>query len=231
MGLYERLTGIDLADTAQKIHVHQFMAALGELDRGKVTRQQVVDGFGLTTGEGTELDTLTAKIRTPLEGYPLSGRITLTNVGTAYDTNSDSLSMPFVYLQGAGVTRVDLEMRVRKVGTGTQDWQVWDETNAVEAIGPGSLTSGSLSDAGGAADRTLQASRVFASALAPGVRKLRLRAKSSVATDDPIFLNAALLVFRVDTITSGVLHEVLLLAEDRLAPLTTIAALTARLGV
>jgi hypothetical protein len=122
-------------------------------------------------------------------------------------------------------------VRVRKVGTGTQDWQLWDETNGVEAIGSTTLTSGSLSDAGAAADRTLTGSRVFASPLTPGVRKLRLRARSSVAADDPVFLNAAMLVFRVDTITSAVLHEILLLAQMRLAPLHTEAALKTRLGV
>jgi hypothetical protein len=226
MSLYTRLMGT----TDPKIPVHAFMAALGEFERGKATRQQIMDGFGLSVGEGTELDTLTAKVRTPTEAYPLSGRVTLTNVGAAYDTGNDAQSFPFVYIQGAGVTRIDFEVRVRKVGTGTQDWQLWDETNGVEAIGSTTVTSGSLSDAGAAADRTLTGSRVFASPLAPGIRKLRVRVRSSTAADDPTFLNSSLLVFRVDTITSSVLHEVLLMAEDGMV-YTTEAALKTRLGV
>lgn len=231
MGLYERLTQIDLVPPDQPIHVHQFMAALGEFERGKMTRAQIVTGFNLSVAEGDELDALSAKVRTPLEAYTLGGRVTLTNVGANYDTTLDSQSLPFVYLQVAGVTQINIELRVRKVGTGTQDWQLWDDTTPIEAIGPGTLTSGSLSDAAGAGDHTLTASRVFASPLAPSVRKLRLRAKSSTAADDPIFLNAALLIFRVDTITADVLHHVLLMGQDRIAPLNSVAAVKARLGV
>jgi hypothetical protein len=227
MGLYERLIGT----AGPKIHVHTFMAALGEIERGKMSRAQIIAGFGLSASEETELDTLTAKVRTPLESYPMSGRVTLTNVGVNYDSTLDSQSLPFVYLQAAGVTRIDIDLRVRKVGSGTQDWQLWDDTTGVEAIGPGTLTSGSLSDSAAAGDHTLQASRVFASPLSPGIRKLRLRARSSTTQDDPVFLNGAIGVFRVDTITSWVLHEVLLLGEDRVAPYETAEAVKARLGV
>jgi hypothetical protein len=220
-----------LATDATKIPVHAFMAALGEAERGKLTRQQAIDAFALGAEDLAELDALIAKVRTPLEAYPLSGRVVLTNVGANYDTNNDSLSLPFVYVQGAGVTRIDAEIRTRKVGTGTQDYQLWDETNAAAAIDTATATSGSLSDAGAAGDRTLSASRVFSAPLSPGVRKLRLRAKSSVATDDPVFLNAAILLFRVDTITADVLHHVLLLGEEGVAPLNTAAAVRARLGL
>ena len=231
MPLYERLTGIDIGAAEQKLSVHAFMASLGEFERGQMSRAQVITGFGLSTEEEPELDTLTDLVRSPLEAYPLSGRVTLTNVGAAYDTNTDSQSLPFVWIQCAGITRVDLEVRVRKVGTGTQDWQLWDDTNAVAAIGPGALTTGSLSDAGAAADRTLTASRIFGAPLSPGVRKMRLRTRSSVATDDPTFLNAAMLLFRVNTITSNVLHELLLMAESGIAPYDTLSALRTRLGV
>jgi hypothetical protein len=224
VGLYERLIGPDPA----KIPVHNFMAALGEFERGKVTRAQVITAFELSGAEGTELDALTALVRTPLESYSLGGRVTLTNVGAAYDTNVDSQSLPFLYLQCAGITRVDIELRVRKVGTGTQDWQLFDDTSGVAAIGPGALTTGSLSDTNGAGDHTLVASRTFAAPLTPGVRKMRLRARSSVPADDPVFLAAALLLFRVDTITSVVLHEVLLLGEGGHY---TLAQVKTRLGV
>jgi hypothetical protein len=231
MPLYEKLIGLEFP----RIPLDVFMGMLGEVERGKITQQTVIDTFALSAGEQTELSALVALVRTPQEAYPLSGRVTLTNVGATYDANIDSQSLPFVYIQGAGVTRIDLEVRVRKVGTGTQDWQLFDDTNAIEAIGPATTTSGSLSDAGGAADRTLTGSRVFAAPLSPGVRKLRVRAKSSTAADDPVFLNAALLLFRVSTVTPDVLHQVLLYANwcrrRGIAPFNTVAAVKTRLGV
>jgi hypothetical protein len=227
VALYDRLMG--LADP--KLPVHQFMAALGEWERGKMTRAQVISAMTIQPTEEADLDTLANIVRTPLESYPLSGRVVLTNVGATYDANIDAQSLPFVWLQTAGVTRIDLEVRTRKVGTGTQDYQLWNETDGTIAIDSTVATTGSLSDAGAAADRTLTASRTFASPLAPGVKKLRLRAKSTVAADDPTFLNAAVLVFRVATITAEVLHQILLLAEYGSAPYTTVAAVKARLGV
>jgi hypothetical protein len=226
MALIDRL----LATDSTKIGVHAFISACGEWDRGKLTRQNVINAFGLTAGDEAELDALAAKVKTPQDAYPLSGRVTLTNVGANYDTNIDSQSLPFVYIQGAGVSRLDLEIRTRKVGAGTQDYQLWDETNAVAAIDTATATSGSLSDAGAAGDRTLSASRTFAAPLTPGVRKLRLRAKSTTAADDPVFLNASLLLWRVDTITADVLHQLLLLAESG-AAYATPTLLRARLGL
>jgi hypothetical protein len=224
MGLYERLAGTE----EPKISVHAFMSAMGEWERGKIGQPALVSAFGLSAGAETEAVALAAKMGTVHEPHAMSGRVTLTNVGSAYDTNDDSKSLPFVYVQAAGVSRIDIELRVSKIGTGTQDWQLWDDTNGVEALGPGSITSGSLSDAGAAAHKTLNASRVFGSPLAPGIRKLRLRSKSSVATDDPVFLNAAILLFRTDTISAAVLHEVLLLGE---AGLYTVAQVKSRLGI
>lgn len=226
MSLYTRLLG----QNGVKLPVHQFMAALGEAERGKITEGQIASALNLDAGEQTELSALLARIKTPLEGYGLHGRVTLTNVGTAYDTGIDSQSLPFIYLQQAGVTRLDIELRVRKVGTGTQDWQLWNETDAVAAIDTVTATTGTLSDPNGAADRTLNASRTFAAPLAAGVKKLRLRSKSSVSTDDPIFLNGAVLLFRVDKMTSMELHEVLCLAEGGYAYVTE-SALKTRLGV
>lgn len=227
MALIDRL----LASDNTKIHVHPFMSAMGEWERGKMTRQEVIDAFGLLAGDLTELDALNAKVRSVQDAYPFSGRVTLTNVGSAYDTNIESQSLPFVHVPCGGVNRIDIEVRHRKIGTGTQDYQLWDDTNSVVAIDTATATSGSLSDAGAAADRILTASRVFATPLAPGVRKLRLRARSTVAADDPIFLNASVLMWRVEMITADVLHQVLCLAEDGVAPLNTASAVRARLGL
>jgi len=54
MGLYERLMG----DEQPKIPVHQFTAAVAEKKRLKITTQQVIDAFGLSAGEQTEVATL-----------------------------------------------------------------------------------------------------------------------------------------------------------------------------
>jgi hypothetical protein len=211
-------------------HVHQFMAALGELERGKMTRAQVISAFGITQAEETELDALIAKVRTVQDSYPLSGQVTLTNVGTTYDTNTATQAMPFVWVQCAGITRIDLEVRSRKTAaqTGNIDYQLWDETNGISALDSTNATTGSLTHTGAAGDVSLVASRTFAAPLSPGVRKLRMRAKDTVAADDPVFLNAALLVTRVDTITADVLHQLLCLGEDGIYSAATIRS---RLGI
>lgn len=231
MALYPRLLGAE----SPKISVHAIMAAVGEQERGKLTRAQVLAAFGITAQEEADYDALAAKVKPTQETYPLSGRVTLTNVGATYDANTDSQSLPFIYIQRAGVRRIDMELRVRKVGTGTQHWQLWDETNGVSVLdsdpsGGNNLTSGSLSDAGAAADRTLNGSRTFAQPLSPQVVKLRVRARSTTAADDPLYLQGSILLFREDTITSDVLHQVLLLAREGYV-YTTEVDLKARLGI
>lgn len=56
MGLYQRITAPD--DT--KISVHRFGAALRQWAAGQLTRQQVIDAFGLTGTDVTDLDALVA---------------------------------------------------------------------------------------------------------------------------------------------------------------------------
>jgi len=56
MGLYQRITAVD----GTKIGVHRFGAALREWSAGGVTRQQVIDRFGLTGSEVTEVDAIAA---------------------------------------------------------------------------------------------------------------------------------------------------------------------------
>jgi hypothetical protein len=59
MGLVDRLyhTTQDPA-VGGKIGVHAFMAAMGELERGEVTRAQIVTAFNLSAEDETELDAL-----------------------------------------------------------------------------------------------------------------------------------------------------------------------------
>lgn len=227
-GLIERLCKTEPSPNGVNSHVHQFKAALGELERGKATRAQVIAAFGVTPAEEPELDAIIAKVRSVPEPVALPGRVVLTNVGNAYDATADAQALPFVVIESAGVTRIDLRVKHRKAGSGTHDYQLYDETNDVVALDSATATSGGLTDAAAAGDHSLTASRTFAAPLPPGLRELRLRVKSTTAADDPTFLGASVLVYRVDVITSEVLHEVLLLGEDGIL---TPAQVRTRLGL
>lgn len=56
MGLYQRITASD----GTKITVHRFGAALRQWAAGQLTRQQVIDSFGLAGDDITDLDALQA---------------------------------------------------------------------------------------------------------------------------------------------------------------------------
>ena len=99
MGLYERLCGTE----EPKLPIHQFMAALGEHDRGKMTRDQVVFAFSLSAAEQVELDTLIGKILNPPEVYNLGNYTLLTNVGSAYDAIQPAKGLGILYIETAGV--------------------------------------------------------------------------------------------------------------------------------
>lgn len=58
MGIYERLLGLE----DPKIPVHAFYSMVTERRRARVTQQQVIDAFGLSAGEQTELTTLVNRI-------------------------------------------------------------------------------------------------------------------------------------------------------------------------
>jgi hypothetical protein len=107
--------------------------------------------------------------------------VTLTNVGTAYDAIDASQGLGLGYFNFTGVTSVDFLVKHRKVGTGTQSYQLWNETDAAEI--------GVLSDAGSAGTRNLTGT--FAVSGLVGRKLLRVRAKSTTGTDDPIFMGAA----------------------------------------
>ena len=110
---------------------------------------------------------------------------TLTNVGTAYDTATCPLSkeLGLVRIDFTGVTQLIFDVFVNKVGTGTQSWQVWNESDGAEI--------GVINDAAAAGVKTLSAT--FNVNLS-GQKLVRIRAKSSVSTDDPVFFSASLMV-------------------------------------
>lgn len=103
--------------------------------------------------------------------------VTLTNVGTTYDAVTASRGLGMGYFNFTGKTQALVMVKVNKVGTGIQSWQVWNETDGVEV--------GVLSDAGLAGVKDLSTTL---SINGSGLKLLRFRAKSTISTDDPVFL-------------------------------------------
>lgn len=222
MGFYERICGEELP----KIRVHTIMALLGEWERGKLTLENVSDALGLSAGEETEASTLLAKIVPPREaitfGSVPAGH-TLTNVGTTYDAISGSQNMGFAHVQAAGITQIIFGVRVNKVGSGTQSWQLWNDTDGNEVA--------VIDDAGSTGIKYLSTTKDFGSPLAAGMKIVRIRAKSTTGADDPIYFGATASIRRVAVLTTLELHEILLLADRPTLPYGTSSALKTRLGV
>lgn len=220
MSLYTRLIGG--VEGEVKIPVHAFMGALGEFERGKMTGAEVEAAFGLSGAELAEASALEAKVLYPQESISLGGFQALTNIGAAYDSINASAGLGLCAVQLAGITQVTFGVLVNKIGTGTQSWQLWNETDGTEI--------GVIDDAGAAGVKTLQTTLNFSPALSAGIKTVRIRAKSTTAADDPIYFGGTILIRRIEKLTAAELHEVLLLAEQG-AKYTTEAALKARLGV
>jgi hypothetical protein len=110
---------------------------------------------------------------------------TLTNVGTAYDTTAVSRGLGFRTIDLTGVTQLIMELRVNKIGTGTQSWQCWNDTDGAEL--------GVITDAGAAGEKWLSATFTVA---VTGTKRVRLRAKSTATTDDPIVYGVDLVEVR-----------------------------------
>lgn len=203
MSLYTRLMGIDLP----KISVHSFMAALGEVERGKITEAEIAALYSLDAAQQAELAVLVSKIVVPQETICFGGQQVLTNVGAAFDT---VVVGGAALVQLAGITRVTFGVRVNRIGTGTQDWQLWrTDTNGTNGVQVGLISDGS-----GTGVKDLSTNIDFDPALSPGLKILRVRARSSTAADDPVFYGASLLVRRVSRLTSTEIHEVLCLARE-----------------
>lgn len=109
--------------------------------------------------------------------------VTLTNVGTVYDGIGASKGLGLGIVNFTGALQVRFVLSVSKVGTGTQSWQLWNQTDGTEI--------GVIADAAAAAERTLDAT--FNVALT-GEKIVRVRCKSTVGADDPILFGAAILV-------------------------------------
>lgn len=105
---------------------------------------------------------------------PLGGFATLTNVG------STPVVIGVARADFTNVKKLEFLVRVTKVGTGVQSWQLWNETNGAQLA--------LLTDNGAAGERTLSTGELDISGLGlTGMKTLFLRASSTVGADDPIY--------------------------------------------
>lgn len=218
MGLYERFTG----EEQPRIRGHSLAAILGEVERGKLTLQQASTALALSPAEEVEAQTLLAKIVPPRECVALGAFNTLTNVGAAYDTTVAAQGLGIALIQTAGITQVIFGVKVNKVGTGTQSWQLWNETDSTQVA--------VVDDAGAAGIKNLSATVNFDPALGAGMKTIRVRAKSTTAADDPVYLGGTISIRRVSLLTAVELHEITMLCDES-EPYFPATALKARLGV
>lgn len=112
--------------------------------------------------------------------------IALTNVGASYDAIAASKGLGFAEIDFTGVLQVVFTVRYNKVGAGTLSWQLWNETDGTQI--------GVIDDAAAAADNKRQ-SATFSVALT-GIKEVRVRSKSTVSTDDPVFYGASIRVIK-----------------------------------
>lgn len=109
--------------------------------------------------------------------------VTLTNVGTTYDFIAASQGLGLGRIDFTGATQVKFDVLVNKVGTGIQSWQLWNITDNAQI--------GVIDDAGAAGTKTLSAT--FNVSLT-GEKLVRIRAKSTVGADDPVYYGGSVLV-------------------------------------
>jgi len=219
MGLYERITGEQLP----KLAVHTIQALLGEVERERLTGAEAATYLGLSAAEQAEMTTLLGRIVYPRECISLGGYVALSNVGTTYDGSDPARGLGIGLLQTTGITQVIFGVRVNKVGSGTQSWQLWNDTDGSEVT--------VIDDAGAAGVKNLSITRDFAAPLTADMKVMRVRVKSTTAADDPVYLGATVSLRRASLLTAIELHEILLLADEPPLPYATATALKTRLGV
>jgi hypothetical protein len=105
----------------------------------------------------------------------------LTNVGASYDAIAQSRGLGVAEVDFTGVASITFGVRVNKVGTGTQSWQLWNETDSSQVA--------VITDSAAAGDNK-NLTVVVNSGLPTGVKRCRVRAQSSTAADDPVFYGA-----------------------------------------
>jgi len=210
------------------------IALLGEFERGFVSGAQAlaalqadgqIIGGGFSAEAQAEAQALAALVKPhdESESISLGGFLTLTNVGATYDATAASRGLGITAIETEGIISVTFGVRVNHVGGGTQSWQLWNETDGAEIA--------VIDDTGVGDNKLLSTTVTLGAPLAAGVKIVRVRAKSTTAADDPVYYGGGLIVRRRPRLTSEAIHEVLLLAEARIAPYDDPAAVRARLGL
>ena len=110
--------------------------------------------------------------------------VTLTNVGAAYDAIAASRGLGLQRVDFTGATQVVFDLMVNKVGTGTQSWQLWNVTDGTEI--------GVIADAAAAGDNRMLTATFTVNLT--GEKLVRVRAKSTVASDDPVYYSGSVLL-------------------------------------
>jgi len=108
--------------------------------------------------------------------------VTLSNVGTAYDSTAASRGLGIQDIDFTGIAQVIFRVRVNHIGSGTHSWQLWNETDVAEIA--------RIDDVGTGDNKSLVTTAAVA---LTGIKTVRIRAKSTVGTDDPVFYGGSLL--------------------------------------
>lgn len=109
--------------------------------------------------------------------------VTLTNVGTTFDAITASQGLGIAELDFTNIRQLTFRVRVNKVGSGTQYWQLWNETDGAELA--------LIADAGATGIKILSATVDLPTL---GTKVVRVRARSTANTDDPIYLGSSVLL-------------------------------------
>lgn len=109
--------------------------------------------------------------------------ITLTNVGSTYDFVPAARGLGIGLFDFRGVAAIRFVVYVQRLGTGIQSWQLWNETNQIEIcrIDDNDIVSPAVRYL----DQTFPVN-------IDGIKLVRVRAKSSISGDDPIFFGSTI---------------------------------------
>lgn len=124
----------------------------------------------------------TTNERLPKE-ISLGGYTVLTNIGTTYDAINQANGLGIANLNFTDVNQLDFIVRTNKIGTGNQSWQLWNDTTSSQIT--------VITDSGAAGNKTLLASGINVATIT-GINTVRIRAKSDVSSDDPLYYGSSI---------------------------------------
>jgi hypothetical protein len=115
----------------------------------------------------------------------LGGYLALVDVDTVYDSG------PTLATRGLGIAQIDFTdatylaftVFFNKTGTGTHSYQLWNVTDGLEIVVVSSAVLG---------QQTVTVETTDPAVIPKGIVVVRVRVKSTVATDDPTYFGATL---------------------------------------